>query len=101
MSAYNDLCVARVGNNAEVWDILNGEHLHTIEIEKEFIRRVAISDEFIVVDGWDSTSYNLHLYIYGIRDGYKLKRKVFSGGFTVNLKNKPEESLRYSLRNKN
>jgi len=40
-SAYNDICAAiavgSYGCNAEVWDVLNGEHLRTIEIKKESV----------------------------------------------------------------
>jgi len=54
------------GSNAEVWAILNGEHLRTIEIEQEEIRCVAVSDEFIVAVGWDSASYNLYISVHSL-----------------------------------
>ena len=81
VSVYNNLCVAKMdqGDGVQVWDVSNGQHLHTFGNEKEYeyILCVAVSEELIVVVRFDTKLY--HLYIHVLRYGYKLLRKVFLG----------------------
>lgn len=69
ISAYGDLFVVAGVSNVGIWQVSNGENLHSIK--RNMITSVAISANFIVLGASEG-----NIYVHDVRDGYTLLKTI-------------------------